>query len=136
MANVEAYNTGLTEAQIDEALSNALNTYTKTEEDALLGDKADTAAVFGTGTLIPDDGDLFTLPVGKYYRNSNPGAVANIPSDLTVEFYCEIVNTIADNRRKIYLYPATVQTEGVFYTCLETSSGYGTWYKFTGEAVV
>ena len=98
--------------------------------------KADTAAVFGTGTLIPNDGDLFTLPVGKYYRNTNPTVIANIPGDLTVAFYCEIVNTIADNRRKIYLYPATVQTAGVFYTCLETGSGYGAWYKFTGEAVV
>lgn len=101
-----------------------------------LAEKADTAAVFGTGTLIPNDGDLFTLPVGKYYRNTNPTVIANIPSDLTVAFYCEIVNTIADNRRKIYLYPATVQTAGVFYTCLETGSGYGAWYKFTGEAVV
>jgi len=101
-----------------------------------LAAKADTAAVFGTGTLIPNDGDLFTLPVGKYYRNTNPTVIANIPSDLTVAFYCEIVNTIADNRRKIYLYPATVQTAGVFYTCLETGSGYGAWYKFTGEAVV
>lgn len=101
-----------------------------------LAGKADTAAVFGTGTLIPNDGDLFTLPVGKYYRNTNPTVIANIPSDLTVAFYCEIVNTIADNRRKIYLYPATVQTAGVFYTCLETGSGYGAWYKFTGEAVV
>lgn len=100
-----------------------------------LNGKADTAAVFGTGTLIPNDGDLFTLPVGKYYRNTNPTVIANIPGDLTVAFYCEIVNTIADNRRKIYLYPATVQTAGVFYTCLETGNGYGSWYKYSGEVV-
>lgn len=97
--------------------------------------KVDTANVFGVGTLIQSTDDLFTLPVGKYYRNTSPTGIANIPSDLTVAFYCEIVNTIADNRRKIYLYPATIQTAGVFYTCLETGSGYGTWYKFSGEVV-
>lgn len=90
----------------------------------------------GLGTALGDDADLFTLPVGKYYRSSAPVAtMSNVPSDVTTAFYCEIVNTISTIRRKIFLYPCTAATSNAFYTCLETSVGYGTWYKFTGEAV-
>ena len=92
---------------------------------------------FGTGTLLTEQAaDLFQLPAGKYCRVSGVSDIRNKPADLTAAFYCEVVNTIASNRRKIYLYPCTSQTAGSFYTCLETGSGYGTWFKFTGEAVV
>ncbi len=94
------------------------------------------------GTAIvdpdPDNGvyaDLFTLPIGKYNRQSNVTRVRNIPADLTAVFYCEVVNTISNLRRQIRLYPCTAATAGTFYTCLETANGYGAWYKFSGEAV-
>ena len=79
--------------------------------------------------------NLFDLPVGKYYRTTNITNTQNLPSGLTSAFYCEIVNTISSSRRKIYLYPSTSTTMDTFYTCTELSSGYSSWYKFTGEAV-
>lgn len=94
----------------------------------------------GTAITDPDANngvyaDLFELPVGKYHRAANVTNTQNLPSGMTSAFYCEIVNTISTSRRKIYLYPATSSTMGAFYTCTELSSGYGAWYKFTGEAV-
>lgn len=95
------------------------------------------------GTVITDPdptagvyADLFTLPVGKYVRQTNVSNVANIPSGLSAAFYCEIVNTISNQRRMIKLYPCTANTAGSFYTCLETGSGYGSWYQYTGTALV
>lgn len=94
------------------------------------------------GTIIedpdPDNGvyaDLFTLPIGKYYRQSNVANVLNKPADLTAAFYCLIENTISNQRKKITLYPATASTAGSFYTCTEFSAGYGSWYKFEGTVV-
>lgn len=90
----------------------------------------------GLGTLLDADANLFSLSVGKYYYPSAPAAtMSNVPSDLTAAFYCEVVNTISTQRRRILLYPSTAATSGAFYTCLETGAGYGTWYKFTGTAV-
>lgn len=86
----------------------------------------------------PDNGvyaDLFTLTVGKYYRQSSVANVANIPSDLTAAFYCIVENTISANRRRILLYPATATLAGTFYCCVETSTGFGSWYKFEGTVV-
>lgn len=89
----------------------------------------------GTPLLTAETWDLFTLPVGKYYRQSTVSDVQNIPSDLTVAFYCIIENTISASRRRILLYPATASLAGTFYCCVETSAGYGSWYKFEGTAV-
>ena len=94
----------------------------------------------GTVIIDPDPAsgvyaDLFTLPVGKYARQTNVNNVANLPPGMTAAFYCEIVNTISNQRRMIKLYPCTAATAGSFYTCLETSSGYGTWYQYTGTTL-
>lgn len=89
----------------------------------------------GTPMLTAETWDLFTLPVGKYYRQSSVADVANIPSDLTVAFYCIVENTISSSRRRILLYPATASLAGVFYCCVETSTGFGSWYKFEGAVV-
>ena len=96
----------------------------------------------GIGTAITDPNpsqsqyaDLFTLPVGVYWRQTNVTNTRNLPSGMTVAFYCLIVNTIAANRRKIYLFPCTSSKAGEFYTCTEFSTGYGSWYKFSGEVV-
>lgn len=90
----------------------------------------------GTPMLTAETWDLFELPVGKYYRQSSVADVANIPPDLTAAFYCIVENTISANRRRILLYPATASLAGTFYCCVETSTGFGSWYKFEGTAVV
>lgn len=107
-----------------------------------LQDVANSAAKYGMGTAIPDTidpetqttvyPDLFTLPPGKYWRSVSPGNVQHLPTGFSGAFYCEIVNTISQNRRRIFLYPATATAAGDFYTCLETGSGYGHWFKFSG----
>lgn len=87
----------------------------------------------------PDNGvyaDLFTLGVGKYQRQNNITRVQNIPAGLTTAFYCIVENTISANRRRVLLYPATASLAGTFYCCVETSTGYGSWYKFEGAVVV
>lgn len=89
----------------------------------------------GTGLTTAGTWDLFTLPVGKYHRTSNVTAVANIPADLNVAFYCIIENTISSARKHITLYPAHVDGQSFFYTCLETGNGFGPWYKFEGTVV-
>ena len=89
----------------------------------------------GTPMLTAETWDLFTLPVGKYYRQSSVTDVANIPPDLTAAFYCIVENTISENRRRILLYPATASLSGTFYCCVETSTGFGSWYKFEGTVV-
>lgn len=128
--------------------------YSKAETDDLLDDKADkstTYTITETNTLLSDrmplknadytplttagTWDLFTLPVGVYYRTSNVSAVSHIPSDLTSAFFCIVQNTIGSNRRQIILYPCVAATTGTFYRCLETGSGYGSWYKFAGTEV-
>lgn len=89
----------------------------------------------GTPMLTDETWDLFTLPVGKYYRQSSVSDVANIPPDLTAAFYCIVENTISANRRRILLYPATATLAGTFYCCVETGTGFGSWYKFEGTVV-
>lgn len=79
--------------------------------------------------------DLFTLPVGVYYRQTNITNTQNLPNGMTSAFYCFIVNTISSSRKKIYLFPCASLTAGEFYTCTQMSTGYGSWYKFTGTVV-
>ena len=98
----------------------------------------------GIGTAITDPApsatppvyaDLFELPVGVYWRQTNITNTLHLPSGVTGAFYCVVVNTISASRRKIYLFPCSGTKVGEFYTCTEMSSGYGSWYKFAGEAV-
>lgn len=94
---------------------------------------------FGSvGTSIPDNSDLFTLPIGRYYKTSHVSStyVANLPSDLTSSaIVVEVLNTVGVARRMIRLYQATQGDFATWYQAIETSSGYGSWYKYTGTAV-
>lgn len=90
---------------------------------------------YSVGTSIANDTDIFTLPVGKYYKQNNIDTLSNIPEELTVPFYCEIVNTISSGRKRILLYPSTVDTAGTTYTCMESADGYGPWFKMSGTQV-
>lgn len=90
------------------------------------------------GSNIPDNSDLFTLPVGRYYKTSHVSStyVAHLPSDLTSSaIIVEVLNTVGTNRRMIRLYQATQGDFATWYQALETGSGYGSWYKYTGTAV-
>ena len=96
----------------------------------------------GLGVAITDPdaangvyADLFTLPVGVYYRQSNPTNTRNLPNGMTGAFYAVIVNTISVSRKKIYLFPCASATAGEFYTCIQLSGGFGSWYKFSGTVV-
>lgn len=109
--------------------------YTKTEVDALLSDRMPMKNADYTPLVTSGTWDLFTLPVGVYYRTTSISDVSNIPSGLNVAFFAIVQNTIGSNRRQITLYPCTQATVGEFYRCLETGSGYGSWCKFSGTAV-
>lgn len=115
------------ENQIDTNTTNITNLTTDVNSKMPLG--------VGTGLTTTGTWDLFTLPVGKYHRTTNVSAVANIPADLNVAFYCIIENTISGARKHITLYPAHVDGQSFFYTCLETGAGFGPWYKFQGTVV-
>lgn len=139
-------NRAISAALADKADSSALAEETTAREnaDTALQTAIDGKVPLGIGTPIQDPdptatppvyADLFSLPVGKYHRQNNVTNTQNLPAGMTAPFYCEIVNTISTARKKIYLYPATATTAGTYYTCLETSTGYGAWYKFTGEEV-
>lgn len=94
---------------------------------------------FGSvGSNIPDNSDLFTLPIGRYYKTSHVSStyVSHLPSDLTsTAIVVEVLNTVGANRRMIRLYQATQGDFATWYQALETGSGYGSWYKYTGTAV-
>ena len=90
------------------------------------------------GSNIPDNSDLFTLPVGRYYKTSHVSStyVSHLPSDLASSaILVEVLNTVGTNRRMIRLYQATQGDFATWYQALETGSGYGSWYKYTGTAV-
>lgn len=87
------------------------------------------------GTYIPDNTDITTLPIGRYYKTSGMTTLTGLPTGYTTAFYLDISNTVGSNRRTMTLYGATQTTFADFYMRLETSGGYGSWYKFTGVQV-
>ena len=96
----------------------------------------------GLGTAITDPdaangvyADLFTLPVGVHWRQTNVTNTRNLPNGVTGAFFCYVVNTISASRKKIYLFPCSSTAVGEFYTCTQMSGGYGSWYKFSGTVV-
>lgn len=102
---------------------------------------------FGVGKAITDPdpsatppvyADLFTLPVGNYYRQTNVTRTLHLPNDSftsTTAFVCWVVNTISSSRKMIILVPTTASFHGKLYTCIETSGGYGSWYKHEGTVL-
>lgn len=87
------------------------------------------------GTNIPDNTDITTLPIGRYYKTSGMTTLTGLPTGYTSAFYLDISNTVGSNRRTMALYGATQSTFADFYMRLETSGGYGSWYKFAGVQV-
>lgn len=87
------------------------------------------------GTAIPNNTNLFTLSVGKYYKQTSVSTISNLPTEITGPFYCIIENTISSSRRRIVLYPCSASQAGIFFVALETGSGYTNWFKFTGTEI-
>lgn len=118
-------------------LSQACVTYTRVRNSAGWGawHKNEPEFPYLVGTAIANSTDIFTLPVGKYYKQDDIDTLINIPEELTVPFYCEIVNTISSGRKRILLYPSTVNTAGTTYMCMESTDGYGPWFKMSGAQV-
>lgn len=113
--------------------------------DTALQAAIDKKIPLGLGTLItdpdPDNGDyanLFTLDPGKYYRTTNPSVVQNLPAGFSGGFVCIVEATITQSSRKVItLFQASgsALNASTIYRNINGGNGYGTWYKFTGEAV-
>lgn len=85
------------------------------------------------GTALSTGANLFQLDPGVYTRASANTSVTNVPSGVTGAFYAVVVNTIADNRRRIYLFPTATNENHTFYIATELGSGYRDWRKFTAD---
>lgn len=133
------------------------DTYTRAQIDTLIAQQAaqqaaalaaaqtalqadiDTRLKFTLGTPIVDPdpaqgvyADLFELPPGKYYRQTNIAYVLNRPTGFSSAFYCVVENTISTTRQRITLYSAGATTAGSFYTSIQTGTPptYGPWYRY------
>lgn len=155
MAKYEPLETNLTDEQMLSALTKGLASASTAElsAESAAREAADTAlqaAVdkkipLGLGMLItdpdPDHGDyadLFTLDPGKYYRTTNPSVVRNLPPGFSGGFVCIVEATITQTSRKlITLYQASGAglNAGTIYRNINGGSGFGTWFRFSGEAV-
>ncbi|MBR5404916.1 MAG: hypothetical protein K6E36_10305 [Oscillospiraceae bacterium] len=113
-------------------------------DDSAIQARIKTLLPLGLGTLLTDPdpehgvyADLFTLPVGKYYRTTNYASVQHLPTGFSGGFMCIVEAAISSSRKMITLYQVSGAnaTAEFFYKCLQTANGYGPWYKYTGEAV-
>lgn len=85
-----------------------------------------------TGTNIPNNSDLNDYTdVGKYYTGSSSATatIVNKPSDLTSAFVMEV------QLRGGYLNQIIYDYGGKMYIRGKVSSGWQSWYKFTGTSV-
>lgn len=96
---------------------------------------------FGPGTLIPAAADnQITLTsytsIGRYYIGATGAQyVTDRPEALNYGFSLE-VSTIFDNSRlRQKIYYNSPNAVGTYYERYLVSSGWTSWYKFTGEAV-
>lgn len=85
------------------------------------------------GLPIADGTDISELHNGKYFKDSNAGSLVNLPSDYSYSTAIIEVSSTIPTKRRVVLYPST--DASVCYVRTETSSGYGSWYKFQGTVV-
>lgn len=92
------------------------------------------------GTQLLSGDDVFQLAPGRYWTDSSAvlGSLLNMPTDYS--FPTAVLDVVeatrgagtTNIRRRITLYSLTASA---FYVASETSSGYGSWYKFQGAVV-
>lgn len=83
------------------------------------------------GQKLVSGDNVDTLQIGRYYSEGASGRYG-IPSEVSTAFFLDVVNTISSSRRQQRLYQATASTDGYFFVRLETGSGWGHWYKYSG----
>lgn len=93
--------------------------------------------IFGRGTAVENNTDILTLGIGRYYRSSatNISTLTNLPDNYANVFSLEIKNTILSSRRIAIFQPCTSASANVFYTNIETSSGWAGWVKYEGTVI-
>ncbi|MBO7450829.1 MAG: hypothetical protein J6U54_10705 [Clostridiales bacterium] len=113
--------------------------YTRTYVSSNSGEWSNWYRIDGFGTIgvsISNDTDITGLQTGRYYKDSNVSTITGLPSDFTyAAFVLEVSATLLSTRRTMTLYPAGQDDDGVFYRRLETSAGWGPWYKYSGTVV-
>ena len=162
MANVEAFNTDLTEEQLNQAFSRALGDYTDEQIDSMIAAKQDILTidpiptsgsdnpvrsggvvnwVYGTTpNTISSGDDLNNYYTPGTYRAATGSIAASLFNCPTVSgFRLEVVSTIsaASSGYQIQrLYPNNSDGEFFMRRRLSASSGdWGSWYRFAGTAV-
>ena len=155
MANVEAFNTNLTETQLNNAFDRALSDYTDAQIDVLLAAKQDvltfdTAPTASSTNPVTSGGiysaliglksiengtDLDTLTAPGQYRTSSADATATLThcpvSDQAIRL--EVTYSSHVNRFIQRLYPAN-SDDGSFYV-RKYLNGWGSWFRFAGQEV-
>lgn len=89
-------------------------------------------ALCGIGTAIEANTDLNTITAVGTYNGASGGNYGNCP--VTSAFRLEVVAIAYTVRRQQRLYPQSMSMSA-YYIRSEGASGFGSWYKFTGEVV-
>ncbi len=162
MANVEAFNTDLTEEQLNQAFSRALGDYTDEQIDSMIAQKQDVLTIdseptsgsdnpvrsggvvnftYGAASVtIPSGANLnaYTTP-GSYRCETNAIAASLLNCPVVNGFRMEVVSTIASEStgyQRQHIFPNN--NDGTFYMRRrgsKSSGAWGDWYVFQGTAV-
>lgn len=111
MATVEAFNTGLTEAQLTTAFHRALNDYTDAQVDALIA-----AAVSGIGLTVS------VIAADDTYN----------PTYDTPTASAGIVLTFASAENSDVGFRVCANTSGEVFACAKQSTGWHEWSELIG----
>lgn len=132
-----AYNLSVAASALNNAITQAANaapqstTYTKTETTAQINNLA-----YGVGTAIANDADLDdSKTIGIYYAADATVAASLSNSPVTDAAFVMTVKNIIDSSSYMQ---EIIRADGTptVYRRQYISSTWGSWYEFTGTAVV
>lgn len=101
-------------------------------QDDAIAAKATVRDIMGAGTAIEAGTDLDTITTFGTYSGASNAGYLNCP--ITSAFRLEVVAVAYNVRRQQRLYPQSA-TMSAYYIRSEGPSGFGSWYRFTGEVV-
>ena len=119
----------------DYAISHEYVPYAPTNRE-LYETKITLEDVFGTGRLIPDNADLdaYTI-IGKYYGGNSAGnTVLHLPVENGTFTFSLEVRQATPSMTYQYLRICRLADDPYIYIRRKYTT-WGTWYRFTGEAV-
>lgn len=92
---------------------------------------------YGGGENIPASSDLNDYKtVGRYYAGASASStISNRPESLNYGFNVTVSSIFDLSRVKQTVYYNTPNTNGQYYERYYTSSGWSSWYKYSGEVV-